>query len=90
VPEPKPTDGEVLINVRDAGVNFPDVLLSYGEYQLKFDPPFIPGIEAAGVVSAVGSGVTAVKVGDRVACTAVGQAFAEKPSGSVAARTATR
>jgi NADPH2:quinone reductase len=78
VPEPKPTDGEVLIDVRAAGVNFPDVLLSYGKYQLKFEPPFIPGIEAAGVVSAVGAGVTALKVGDRVACTAVGQAFAEK------------
>jgi NADPH2:quinone reductase len=78
VPDPKPTDGEVLIDVRAAGVNFPDVLLAYGKYQLKFDPPFIPGIEAAGVVSAVGQGVTALKVGDRVACTTVGQAFAEK------------
>jgi NADPH2:quinone reductase len=78
VPDPKPTDGEVLVDVRAAGVNFPDVLLSYGKYQLKFEPPFIPGIEAAGVVSAVGAGVTELKVGDRVASTTVGAAFAEK------------
>ncbi len=70
--------GEVLIDVKAAGVNFPEVLLSYGKYQFKPDPPFIPGGEAAGVVSAVGEGVSGLKVGDRVAATMVNGAFAEK------------
>jgi NADPH2:quinone reductase len=78
VPEPKPDEGEVVVDVRAAAVNFPDVLLSYGKYQLKFEPPFTPGLEAAGVVSAVGEGVTDLKPGDRVAGTMVGGAFAEK------------
>jgi NADPH2:quinone reductase len=78
VPEPKPDEGEVVIDVRAAAANFPDVLLSYGKYQLKFEPPFTPGLEAAGVVSAVGEGVTDLKPGDRVAGTMVGGAFAEK------------
>jgi NADPH2:quinone reductase len=78
VADPKPDAGEVVVDVRAAGVNFPDVLLSYGKYQLKFEPPFTPGVECAGVVSAVGEGVTAFKPGDRVACTSVGGAFAEK------------
>lgn len=70
--------GEVLIDVKAAGVNFPEVLLSYGKYQFKPEPPFIPGGEAAGVVSAVGEGVSDLKVGDRVAATMVNGAFAEK------------
>src|SRR3954454_21007614 len=77
VPAPKPDDGEVVIDVRAAGVNFPDVLLSYGKYQFKPEPPFIPGGEVAGVIGAVGSGVTGLKVGDRVAATMVNGAFAE-------------
>lgn len=75
---PVPGSGEVLIDVKAAGVNFPEVLLSYGKYQFKPETPFIPGGEAAGVVSAVGKGVTALKVGDRVAATMVHGAFAEK------------
>ena len=55
-PEPEPGPGEVLVDVRAAGVNFPDVLLSYGRYQIKPEPPFVPGGEAAGVVKAVGWG----------------------------------
>jgi NADPH2:quinone reductase len=70
--------GQVLIDVRAAGVNFPDVLLTYGKYQFKPAPPFSPGAEAAGVVSAVGAGVTSVKVGDRVATTLIYGAFAEQ------------
>ncbi|MBL8954233.1 MAG: NADPH:quinone oxidoreductase family protein [Myxococcaceae bacterium] len=77
LPTPEPSDGEVRIDVRAAGVNFPDVLLSYGKYQFKPEPPFVPGGEAAGVVSAVGPGVTTVKKGDRVAATMVNGAFAE-------------
>lgn len=78
VPEPAPGPGEVLVEVRAAGVNFPDVLLSYGKYQFKPAPPFVPGGEAAGVVTAVGEGVTAVEIGDRVATTLVHGAFAEQ------------
>jgi NADPH2:quinone reductase len=78
LPDPTPGSGEVLIDVRAAGVNFPDVLLSRGKYQFKAAPPFVPGGEAAGVVAAVGSGVTSVAPGDRVATTVIHGAFAEK------------
>jgi len=78
VPEPKPGAGEVLVEVEAAGVNFPDVLLSYGKYQFKPDPPFVPGGEAAGTVEAVGAGVTSVAPGDRVAATMLHGAFAER------------
>lgn len=78
LPEPKPSAGEVLVAVRAAGLNFPDVLLSYGKYQFKPEPPFILGGEAAGVVEAVGPGVTSVAVGDRVATWMIHGAFAEK------------
>jgi NADPH2:quinone reductase len=78
VPEPTALAGQVVIDVRAAGVNFPDVLLSRGQYQFKPTPPFIPGGEAAGIVSAVGDGVTSVAVGDRVAATVIYGAFAEK------------
>ena len=78
VEEPKPGAGEVLIDVKAAGVNFPDVLLSRGKYQFKPPPPFSPGGEAAGVVKAVGAGVTNFAVGDRVATTVIHGAFAER------------
>jgi NADPH2:quinone reductase len=86
IPAPSAGPGEVLIEVRAAGVNFPDVLLTYGKYQFKADPPFIPGGEAAGVVRAVGAGVTEVAPGDRVAATLMSGAFAEQivaPEGAV-------
>jgi NADPH2:quinone reductase len=70
--------GQVLIDVRAAGVNFPDILITRGQYQFKPTPPFSPGGEAAGVVSAVGSGVTTIKVGDRVAATMLYGAYAEQ------------
>ena len=78
ISEPEAGPGEVLIDVRAAGVNFPDVLLTYGKYQFKPTPPFIPGGEAAGVVRAVGPNVHAVAVGDRVAVTMIYGAFAER------------
>ena len=78
VPDPEPGAGEVLIQVKAAGVNFPDVLLTYGKYQFKPQPPFIPGGEAAGVVLEVGPGVTSIAVGDRVATTAIHGCYAEK------------
>src|SRR5919206_4826744 len=73
-PERHPLFGEpgVLIEVRAAGVSFPDVLLSRGLYQVKPDLPFVPGQEVAGVVRAAPDGAP-VKAGDEVvAATAVG------------------
>lgn len=78
LPEPVAGAGEVLVDVRAAGVNFPDVLLSYGKYQFKPELPFSPGGEAAGVVTAVGAGVTTVKIGDRVAVSVLNGGFAER------------
>jgi NADPH2:quinone reductase len=78
VADPTPGPGEVLIDVRAAGVNFPDVLVTYGRYQFKADPPFVPGGEVAGIVSAVGDGVTGFAKGDRVAATMLSGAFAER------------
>ena len=77
IPSPKPGPNDVLVEVHAAGVNFPDVLITYGKYQFKAEPPFIPGGEAAGVVLEVGDKVTHVKKGDRVAGTMVAGAYAE-------------
>ena len=71
VPDPA-GDGNVVVDVRAAGVCFPDLLLLRGEYQMRLDPPFIPGMEVAGVVRSApeGSGFAA---GQRVsACTMLG------------------
>ena len=70
--------GEVRIGVAHAAVNFPDVLLVAGSYQLQVPPPFVPGSEAAGVVLEVGDDVTGIGVGDRVMATALVGAFAEE------------
>jgi NADPH2:quinone reductase len=78
VPDPSVGAGQVLIEVRACGVNFPDVLLSRGLYQLKPSLPFSPGGECAGIVREVGAGVTTVAVGDRVAATIGSGAFVEK------------
>jgi NADPH2:quinone reductase len=78
VADPRPGPGEVVIDVHAAGVNFPDVLVTYGRYQFKAEPPFVPGGEVAGVVSAVGDGVTDLVEGDRVAATMLSGAFAER------------
>jgi NADPH2:quinone reductase len=69
---------EILVEVRAAGVNFPDLLLSHGKYQFKPEPPFVPGGEIAGVVRAVGGAVGSLGVGDRVAATMIHGAFAEQ------------
>ena len=66
VADPVPAAGEALITVKACGVNYPDVLIIEDKYQFKPPRPFSPGGEVAGVVEAVGEGVTAVKVGDRV------------------------
>jgi NADPH:quinone reductase len=70
--------GQVLVDVRAAGVNFPDGLLTRGMYQFKPAPPFSPGGELAGVVRAVGAGVTTLAVGDRIAATMLYGAWAEQ------------
>jgi len=75
VPQPAPGPGEVLIEVQAAGVNYIDVYQRTGLYKVAL--PFTLGQEAAGVVTALGSGVTEVKVGDRVAYTHVMGAYAE-------------
>ena len=70
--------GEVLISVRAASVNYPDVLVIQNKYQVKPTLPFSPGSELAGVVKAVGVGVTNVKPGDRVIAFTTYGAFAEE------------
>jgi len=65
-PGPRPGAGEVLIDIRAAGVNFPDLLVIQGKYQILPPLPFSPGKECAGVVNAVGPGVVQFKRGDRV------------------------
>lgn len=72
VPTPVPAEGEVLIRVAAVAANFPDVLLARGEYQVKPDLPFTPGIECSGTVVGVGAGVTAHAVGDRVVAGKIG------------------
>jgi NADPH2:quinone reductase len=76
--DPIPGVGEVLVNVRAAGINFPDVLVIAGTYQVKIPPPFVPGNEVAGIIEAVGEGVSRLKPGDRVIATPSGGAFADK------------
>ena len=58
--------GEVRVAVHAAGINFPDILMCAGEYQLKPELPFIPGVEAAGDVIEIADGVAGVALGDRV------------------------
>lgn len=58
--------GQILIEVKAVGTNFPDILMIQGKYQLKPPFPFAPGSEVAGLVKAVGTGVSKVKPGDRV------------------------
>ena len=65
-PEPEIRPGDVRLRVHAAALNFPDVLMCRGEYQVKPPVPFTPGAEVAGVVEAVGEGVENVRVGDRV------------------------
>jgi len=77
-PDPVPGPGEVVIDMRAAGVNFPDALVIQGKYQSKPPLPFSPGAELAGVVSAVGEGVRNARVGDRVIASVPFGAFAEK------------
>ncbi|WP_426044163.1 NADPH:quinone oxidoreductase family protein [Caulobacter sp. DWR3-1-2] len=66
VPTPTPGPGEVLVAVKAASVNFPDLLMTRGEYQFKPPLPFTPGLDVAGEVVALGEGATGWKIGDAV------------------------
>ena len=77
VPDPRPGDGDVLIEVRAAGVVFPDVLKSLGKYQDKPSLPYVGGHQVAGVVASAPVDA-AVRVGDRVVALTVNGAFAEQ------------
>ena len=78
LPNPTPGPGEVLVDVHAAAVTFMDVLMVSGKYQMKPPLPFAPGNDAAGIVSAVGPGVSRFSVGDRVACGNWSGAYAER------------
>jgi NADPH2:quinone reductase len=68
MPTPAPKAGEVLIEIKAASLNFPDLLIVQNKYQMKPALPFVPGSEYAGIVQAVGDGVTHLQVGQAVAC----------------------
>jgi NADPH2:quinone reductase len=78
VEDPRPGEGEVVVDVSAVAVTFPDTLIIQDLYQFKATPPFIPGTEAAGVVSAVGAGVDDVSVGDDVVGWGFTGGFAER------------
>jgi NADPH2:quinone reductase len=78
VPEPALRAGDVLVEVRAASVNFPDVLMVANQYQVSIPVPFTPGSEFAGVVLEVADDVRSVQVGDRVCGAAFMGAFAER------------
>ena len=77
VDAPKVGKGEVCVQVKAAGVNYPDTLVVQGKYQIKPPTPYVPGGEASGIVAEIGEGVTDWKVGDRVIVTPLLGAFAE-------------
>ncbi|MEW6390897.1 MAG: NADPH:quinone oxidoreductase family protein [Pseudomonadota bacterium] len=78
LPDPVAGPGQVLIDVKACGVNYPDVLIIEDKYQFKPPRPFAPGGEVSGVIAAVGEGVTRFKVGDRVLASTGWGGYAEK------------
>ncbi|HEY0846606.1 MAG TPA: NADPH:quinone oxidoreductase family protein [Noviherbaspirillum sp.] len=78
LPDVVPGPGEVAIDVQAAGVNFPDVLIIQNKYQFKPELPFTPGSELAGIVRAVGDGVSKINVGDKVLAFVSRGAFAQQ------------
>ncbi|MCW5664069.1 MAG: NADPH:quinone oxidoreductase family protein [Piscinibacter sp.] len=85
VPTPEPRDGEVRVAIKAASLNFPDLLIVQNRYQLKPPLPFVPGSEFAGVVEAVGAGVSHLKPGDAVAAFSGTGGFATQACVSAAA-----
>ncbi len=77
IPIPEPNAGELRIRNKAAALNFYDILMIQGKYQVKPPRPFTPGSEVAGIVDAVGEGVAGFKPGDRVQAMAVGGTFCE-------------
>lgn len=77
LPDPVAGPDQVLIEVHYAGVNFPDLLIMAGQYQVRPELPFTPGAEGAGIVRAVGSDVESVHVGSRVMFASVVGAFSD-------------
>lgn len=78
LPDPIADEGQVLVRIMAAGVNYPDLLMTRGEYQHKPQLPFIPGMEAAGVVEAIGAGVATTLLGKRVAISHRTGCFADR------------
>jgi NADPH2:quinone reductase len=78
VPDPEPGPGEVVVDVAAAAVNFPDLLIMNGGYQVRLPLPLTPGSEFAGTVGGLGAGVTGLRRGDRVAGAMAVGAFAER------------
>ena len=68
LPTPQPGPGQVRVRIHAASLNFPDLLIVQNKYQIKPQLPFVPGSEFAGVVDAVGEGVSHLRVGQNVAC----------------------
>lgn len=68
LPTPQPGPGQVLIRIEAASLNFPDLLIVQNKYQMKPPLPFVPGSEFAGVIEALGAGVSGLAIGQRVAC----------------------
>ena len=76
VPDLVAGKGQVVVTVKACGINFPDVLMTRGLYQARLEPPFVPGTECAGVITAVGPDVSGLAVGDRVLTLCGSGAFA--------------
>jgi NADPH2:quinone reductase len=84
-PDPVPGPGQVVVDLRAIGVNYPDLLVVEGKYQLLPPRPFSPGKEGAGVVCAIGAGVQGLRIGERVSLQTEYGAYAER----IAVRSAT-
>ena len=78
LPSPKAGPGEIIVSMKAASLNFPDVLIIQNKYQFRPPLPFSPGSELAGVVKEVGEGVHGYKPGDRVLAVTTYGAFAEE------------
>jgi NADPH2:quinone reductase len=78
LPDVVPGQGQIAIDVQAAGVNFPDVLIIQNKYQFRPELPFTPGSELAGVIRAVGEGVSGFKPGDKVLAFVSQGAFAQQ------------
>ena len=83
VQRPKPGAGEVLIEVKAAGINYAEIELSKGQYQIPKQTPFIMGFQAAGIVVEEGAGVSNFKRGDRITSLVVSGGYAEYATAQV-------